>query len=232
MTFSPTLAQSPNPSLQTGLFPERSNYDRGEVVEVKMILYNPTSGPIVAHFRSGCWYSFSVLSLSGEVEHNETWPTCDPDINGYENTTNVMTLEPGGGRWTGFSWNQQNLLGFPIATPATYILSLKFTNPDIQIPDATAQVSINAQAPSQLESISRTAFQAFQEGSGLLSVIVVPIFAIRNPLSAPQFKRISWARRLKLGLPSIIVLSGSLVYVIGVLSPHSSIAKAHSAAGR
>ena len=71
-----------------------------------LVLYNPTSQRIAVHFPNGCWFSFIIRDLSGNVVHNQTMSDCDPTINGLENVTNVMTVDAGGGRWTGMQWNQ------------------------------------------------------------------------------------------------------------------------------
>src|SRR5438552_17345819 len=118
---SPVKAQ--NSVFQTGLVTEKSSYKLDEMVYAQLILYNPTPQRIAVHFSGGCWFSFVVRHMLGSLIHHETWSDCDPDINGYENTTNVMTVDPGGARRTPLPWNQLDSLGKHVSVPADYALS-------------------------------------------------------------------------------------------------------------
>ena len=117
-----------------------------EMVYAKLILYNPTPQGIAVHFSGGCWYNFIVRDMVGAVIHKETCPACDPNINGYENTTNVMTVDSGGGRWYSMSWNQLDGLGNHVPVPADYILSWSFKNPDQPIPEASKTITLTDRA--------------------------------------------------------------------------------------
>ncbi len=100
--------------------------------------------------------------------HNETWPACDPDVNGYGNTTNVMTVASGGGRWFPMSWNQLDGLGKHVPVPADYVLSWSFKNPDQPIPEASKTITLTDQVQSQLEASSASAFRFLQDFAPLV----------------------------------------------------------------
>src|SRR5438876_10981665 len=74
VVFLPVLAKARGESslFQTALPTDKSSYKLGETVEAMLVLYNPTSQRIAVHFPNGCWFSFIIRSLSGDVVHNET----------------------------------------------------------------------------------------------------------------------------------------------------------------
>ncbi|TMI21658.1 hypothetical protein E6H31_05205 [Candidatus Bathyarchaeota archaeon] len=165
---SPVKAQTASSVFQTGLVTEKSSYKFNEMVYAQLILYNPTPQRIAVHFSGECWFSFVVRDMLGSLIHNETWSDCDPDINGYENTTNVMTVDPSGGRWTPLSWNQLDLLGKHVPVSADYVLSWSFKNPDQPIPEASKTITLTDQVQSQLESFSAAAFRNLQNFAPLV----------------------------------------------------------------
>jgi len=159
---SPVKAQTASSVFQTGLVTEKSSYKFNEVVYAQLILYNPTPQRITVHFSGRCWFSFVVRDMLGSLIHNETWSDCGPDINGYENTTNVMTVDPGGGRWTPLSWNQLDSMGKHVPVPADYVLSWSFKNPDQPIPEASKTIALTDRVQSPLEAFSASAFRFLQ----------------------------------------------------------------------
>ena len=147
---------------------EKSSYKLNEMVYAQLILYNPTPQRIAVHFSGGCWFSFVVRDMLGSLIHNETWSDCDPDINGYENITNVMTVDSGGGRWFPMSWNQLDGLAKHVPVPANYVLSWSFKNPDQPIPEASKTITLTDQVQSQLEAFSTSAFRFLQDFAPLV----------------------------------------------------------------
>jgi len=159
----PIRAQSASSVFQTDLVTEKSSCKINEMVYAKLVLYNPTAQRMAVHFSGGCWFSFVVRDMLGTVIHNETWPACDPDINGYENTTNVMLVDPGGGRWFPMTWNQLDGMGKHVPVPADYVLSWSFKNPDPPIREASKTITLTDQVQSQLEAFSASAFRFLQD---------------------------------------------------------------------
>lgn len=155
----PAKAQNAGSVFQTALATEKSSYKLNEIVYTQLILYNPTPQRIAVHFSRGCWFNFVVRDMLGTLIHNETWPACDPDINGFENSTNVMTVDSGGGRWYSLHWNQLDSLGKHAPVPADYVLSWSFKNPDQPIPEASKTVTLTDQVQSQWEAFSAPAFR-------------------------------------------------------------------------
>ena len=164
----PIKTQGASSVFQTGLVTEKSSYKTNEMVYAKLILYNPTSQRIAVHFSGGCWFNFIVRDMVGAVIHNETWPACDPNINGYENITNVMTVDSGGGRWFPMFWNQLDGLGKHVPAPADYVISWSFKNPDQPIPEASKTITVTDQVQSQLEAFSASAFRFLQDFPSLV----------------------------------------------------------------
>jgi hypothetical protein len=200
--FLPLLAKAHGQSslFQTALPTNKSSYKLGETVEVMLVLYNPTSQRVAVHFPNGCWFSFIIRDLSGNVVHNQTMSDCDPTINGLENVTNVMTVDAGGGRWIGIPWNQQDPSGKQVPVPADYVLSWGFKNPDQPIPEASTRIALTNQVASQFEVISGPALRFFQFLAPFLWILVV------LPL-IPWSRAIKGAKkssRIKLLIPIII----------------------------
>src|SRR5947209_5134805 len=159
---SPVKAQ--NSVFQTGLVTEKSSYKLNEMVYAQLILYNPTPQRIAVHSSGGCWLNFIVRDMLGTLIHNEPWPAWHPNINGYENTTNVMTVDSGGGRWFPMHWNQLDSQGKQAPVPADYVLSWSFKNPDQPIPEASKTITLTDQVQSQWEAFSAVAFRFLAGG--------------------------------------------------------------------
>ena len=211
---SPVKAQSASSVFQTGLATEKSSYKLNEVVYAQLILYNPTSQPIAVHFSGGCWFNFVVRDMLGTLIHNETWPACDPNINGYENTTNVMTVDPGGGRWIPMSWNQLDGSGKHVLIPADYVLSWSFKNPDQPIPEASKTITLTDQVQSQWEAFSAPASRV------LLSFSPFILFVALTggiPLSR-ALKGTKRSARLTLALPAAVSVIATGAIILGFYS--------------
>jgi len=209
---SPVKAQ--NSVFQTGLVTEKSSYKLNEMVYAQLILYNPTPQRIAVHFSGGCWFNFVVRDMLGSLIHNETWPACDPDINGYENSTNVMTVDSGGGRWFPMHWNQLDSQGKHAPVPADYVLSWSFKNPDQPIPEASKTITLTDQVQSQWEAFSAPAFRF------LLSFSPLILFAGLMggiPLSR-ALKGTKRSARLMLALPAAVSVIATGVIVLGLFS--------------
>jgi len=212
---SSVKAQSASSVFQTGLATEKSSYKLNEMVYAQLILYNPTPQRIAVHFSGGCWFSFVVRDMLGSLIHNETWSDCGPDINGYENTTNVMTLDPGGGRWTPLSWNQLDSQGKHVPVSADYVLSWSFKNPDQPIPEASKTITLTDQVQSQLESFSAVAFR-FLAG-GLPPVVWFVGFVGTIPWSR-ALKGTKRSARLMILLPAGVSGVAILTLILGFYS--------------
>ena len=211
---SPAKAQTASSVFQTGLVTEKSSYKINEMVYAQLILYNPTPQRIAVHFSGGCWFNFVVRDMLGSLIHNETWPACDPDINGYENSTNVMTVDSGGGRWFPMHWNQLDSQGKHAPVPADYVLSWSFKNPDQPIPEASKTITLTDQVQSQWEAFSAPAsrfllsFSPFILFAGLTGGI---------PLSR-ALKGTKRSARLMLALPAAVSVIATGVIVFALFS--------------
>src|SRR5437879_12013601 len=210
---SPVKAQ--NSVFQTGLVTEKSSYKLNEMVYAQLILYNPTPQRIAVHFSGECWFSFVVRDMLGSLIHNETWSDCDSDSNGYENTTNVMTVDPGGGRWTPLSWNQLDLLGKHVPVSADYVMSWSFKNPDQPIPEASKTITLTDQVQSQLEASSASAFRFLQNFAPLVWFVG---FVGTIPWSR-ALKRTKRSARLMILVPTAV---SGIAVVTTILSLHSN----------
>jgi len=152
--------------------------------------------------------------MLGTLIHNETWPACDPDINGYENSTNVMTVDSGGGRWFPMHWNQLDSVGKHVPVPADYVLSWSFKNPDQPIPEASKTVTLTDQVQSPLESFSSTAFRYLQDFAPVVwSVGLVGTFPWSRALKGT--KR---SARLKFLLPATVSGIATFALIFGFYS--------------
>jgi len=211
---SPVKAQSASSVFQTGLVTEKSSYKMNEMVYATLILYNPTPQRLAVHFSGGCWYNFIVRDMVGAVIHNETWPACDPNINGYENTTNVMTVDSGGGRWFSMSWNQLDALGKHVPVPADYVLSWSFKNPDHPIPEASKTITLTDQVQSQLEASLASAFRFLQDFAPLVWFVG---FVGGIPWSR-AFKGIKRSVRLMFAIPPIASVITVFALILGFYS--------------
>ncbi|TMI59334.1 hypothetical protein E6H14_03865 [Candidatus Bathyarchaeota archaeon] len=210
----PTRAQSASSVFQTDLVTEKSSCKINEMVYAKLVLYNPTAQRMAVHFSGGCWFSFVVRDMLGTVIHNETWPACDPDINGYENTTNVMLVDPGGGRWFPMTWNQLDGLGKHVPVPADYVLSWSFKNPDLPIPEASKTITLTDQVQSQLEAFSASAFRFLQD---FPPVVWFVGFVGTIPWSR-ALQRTKTSARLMMFVPAALLGIAILILILGFYS--------------
>jgi len=185
------------------------------MVYAQLILYNPTPQRIAVHFSGRCWFSFVVRDMLGSLIHNETLSDCGPDINGYGNTTNVMTVDPGGGRWIPLSWNQLDSLGKHVPVSADYVLSWGFKNPDQPIPEASKTITLTDQVQSQLESFSAVAFR-FLAG-GFPPVVWFVGFVGTIPWSR-ALKGTKRSARLMILLPAGVSGVAILILILGFYS--------------
>jgi len=202
VAFLPVLAKAHGESslFQTALPTDKSSYKLGETVGIMLVLYNPTSQRIAVHFPNGCWFSFIVRDLSGNVVHNQTMSDCDPTINGLENVTNVMTVDAGGGRWIGMQWNQLDPSGKQVPVPADYVLSWGFKNPDQPIPEASARIALTDQVASQFEAVSGPALRFLQLFAPFLWLLLIPtLFPWSRAMKGAQR-----SSRIKLLIPIMI----------------------------
>jgi len=202
LLFVPVVVrgQGGTPVFQTGLATEKSSYKLGETVHVLLILYNPTSQRIAVHFSGGCWFSFIVRDSSGMLVYNQTMPACDPTINGLENVTDVMTVDAGGGRWFGMSWDQLDPSGRHVPVPGDYVLSWSFKSPDQSIPEASNGITLTSQVESPLDAFWPTLLRFFELFAPYLWIGFV---ATTIPWSKAM-KDVKRASRLKLAMPAVI----------------------------
>ena len=200
---------------QTGLVTEKSSYKLGESVYAKLILYNPSSERVAVHFSNGCPYDFVIRDMLGTLIHNETWHDCDPDIlTGSENTSNVMTVDPGGGRWFSMSWDQLDLSGKHVPVPGDYLLSWSFRGPDQPIPEASKIVTLTNQTQTQLESIITGPLNILKT----LGSVVWGISLLGGAIWSRGIKGLKRSSRLILVLPPAISAAVTGVIVLGFLS--------------
>ncbi len=176
-----------------------------------ILLYNPTSQETVLHFTGGCWYTFTVRDSSGAIWHNETLPGCDPDFNGFENTTSIETIVAGGSRNIPVSWNQLDLSGNRALTPHSYTLSWSLNSLET-VPGASTTITLTGQSQNPLDTLVHSVLKTLVF---LQYLILYPVFLVSGiPLWRDRvYKTSKKSTRFLLAVPAIVAVIVAAVFL-------------------